>query len=140
MEMGMSYSGIWLLHIGALGILDAKLFAKPPEGERKVGTLIWGIAVLAVAAITALSDLWGLINLIRFIEMLSYNPILWILEFLGTGVEITLCVFLILGGVARIRNMAPGKGVLKIVFGCCLAGLGLTSLVAQSFIGYGYYY
>ncbi|MBW2278276.1 MAG: hypothetical protein JRF63_12335, partial [Deltaproteobacteria bacterium] len=135
----MSYAGIWLLHIGVLGILDAKLFAKPPEGERKIGTLVWGIVILAVAGLTALLDLRGLVNLMMFIEMLSYNPASWILDFLGAAVEVTLCVFLILGGVSRIRNRAPGKAVLKIILGCCLAGLGLTSLIAQPLLGGGYY-
>jgi hypothetical protein len=139
MEMGMSYSGIWLLHIGALGVLDAKLFAKPPaEGERPIGTLVWGIIVLAIAGLTLLSSAWGLIGMLPYLGEMMYNPVPTLLSILGAGVEITLCVFLVLGGISRIRNLAPSKAVLKIILGCCLAGLGLTNFAAQ-FIFYGYY-
>jgi hypothetical protein len=141
MDMGTSLTGIWLLHMGAIGILDAKLFAAaPPAGERKIGPLVWGIIVLSVAGLTALNGLWGLFNWIISIEMIGFNPVTWILGFMGTSVELALCVFLILGGISRIRRLAPGKAVLKIVLGCCLAGLGLTAFVAQFFVGYGYYY
>jgi len=140
MEAGMNFSGIWLLHIAALSILDAKLFAKPPEGERKVGTLVWGIVVLAVAGLTALSDMWGLISLLTSIEMLSWQPVLWVLQFLASAAELTVCVFLILGGVARIRNQAPRKAVLKVILGACLGGLALTLMVATAAMGGMYYY
>lgn len=140
MEVNYDLGGIWLLHLAVLGILDAKLFNKPPEGERKVGTLVWGIVVLAIAGLSVLDDLWDVINTLQYLDMLSYNPVVGILNILGMALAITLCVFIILGGIARIRNRAPGKAVLKIILGACLGGLGLTQIVANVAMGPMYYY
>jgi hypothetical protein len=140
MEVTYDLSGIWLMHLAVLGILDGKLFNKPPEGERKVGNLVWGIAVLAIAGLSVLSDLWDVINLLQYLDMLAYNPVLGLLNILGMALSITLCVFIILGGIARIRNRAPGKAVLKIILGACLGGLGLTQIVASVAMGGMYYY
>ena len=140
MEANFDLGGIWLLHLAVLGILDAKLFNKPPDGERKVGNLVWGIVVLAIAGLSVLDDLWDVINMLQYLDMLSYNPVIGILNILGMALAITLCVFIILGGIARIRNRAPGKAVLKIILGASLGGLGLTQIVANVAMGPMYYY
>jgi hypothetical protein len=132
----MAMSGIWLIQLGILGILDKFLFKTPaPEGQKNIGPMVWGIVVLVFAGFSALSGLWGLINSLRFISYIANAPLPFFYGFISAGCQIALCVFMILGGISRLKRSTPGMGVLKMIFGIVCVVLGLSSFFVYQMMG-----
>lgn len=124
----MAVGGFWIIQLGILGILDKFLFRTPaPAGEKNIGPMIWAIVVLVLAGITALMGLWGLVGVFRMLGFISSAPVAVLVSLLSTGCQLALAVFLILGGVSRLKRQAPGMGVLKMILGIACVVLGISS-------------
>ena len=133
----MAFGGFGMILLGTLGILDKFLFKAPaPEGQKNTGPMIWGIIMLVFAGMSALSGLWGLIGSLRAIGFLMNAPVIFLFGFLSTGCKIALAVFLILGGISRLKRSTPGMGVLKMIFGIVCIVLGLSSFFVYQLFGY----
>jgi hypothetical protein len=134
--MGPNLAGIWLLHLGVLAILDAKMFRiAAVDGQRKTGTLVWGIIMLSVAGIAALEGLYSLFGSFRAFEYVGEAPFPILSGFFANLSQIGVCVFMILGGINRIRMRSPGFGVPKVIFGAC-AGFFAILLFVSGLIYY----
>ena len=128
MVAGMALGTIWMLQLGVLGILDKFLCKHPaPEGQKNTGPMIWGIIVLVFAGTGALYGLWGLIGVTRSLQFIGHAPVPILLGLVNVGIELALSVFLLLGGISRLRRRAPGMGVLKLIFGIVLVVSSLVS-------------
>jgi hypothetical protein len=133
----MAMGGFWLIQLGILGILDKFLFKAPaPEGQKNTGPMVWGIIMLVFAGFSALSGLWGMISSLRFLSFIANAPIPFLFGFLSAGCKIALSVFLILGGISRLKRSTPGMGALKMIFGIACVVLGLSSFFVYQLMGY----
>ena len=122
--------GFWLIMMGVLGTLDGFLFKPATDGSRSPGPRVWGIVMLVMAGISALWGAWGLLNSFRFLGFIGGMPVYVLLSFLSPACQTALSIFLILGGVSRLRGSMPGMRVLKLILGVCCIVLGLFGYVA----------
>ena len=135
-EMGMSMAGIWLFHLGALAIVDSRAFKiAKPEGEPNTGPMVWGIIMLSIAGLSAINGIYSFFQSIMSLPFFGETPMI-LIGLLTSSTQLAVCVFMILRGISRLRRKAPGLGVLLLIFGICLAVLGLVSFFAQ----FAYYY
>jgi hypothetical protein len=129
-------AGLWLFHLGALAIVDSRAFKVPkPEGEPNTGPMVWGIIMLSVAGIFAFHGLYSFFGWITSLPFFGESPMI-LIGLLTSSSQLAVCVFMILRGIARLRRKGPGLGVLLLIFGICLAVLGLVSFGAQ----FAFYY
>ena len=139
--MGFTLSGIWLLHFGVIGILDAKMFkVTAVDGKRQIGAMVWGIVMLSLAGIAAIEGLWGLFHsFMGFGYSFGYNPFPVIAGLFANLAQLGTATFVILSGINRVRMRAPGFGIPKIIFGANAMFFGLLLFVALVSQG-SYYY
>jgi hypothetical protein len=127
----MSMAGIWLFHLGAIAIVDSRAFKIPkPEGEPNTGPMVWGIIMLSIAGLSAIEGLMSFFGWIGSLPFFGETPMI-LIGLLTSSTQLAVCVFMILRGISRLRRKAPGLGVLLMIFGICLAVLGLVSFFAQ---------